>query len=485
VQIEGFSSHASKGLRVRFLCLLALSITLSTGVMAQTAGSAALSVQELGAEQNPVLGSVPQGTVSPEPVKLTILDAIDRGLKYNLGIIFSQQATNGAAAERLRSLSNLLPHLNGHFADSSQQINIEAFGFPVSPGQPYIFGPFNVTDIRATVVSNVIDINSLQKYRASQADLRASQFSYRNARDIVVLSVGFQYLTALADAARVEAAQAQFNTAETLYKQAVDLHNVGMVPNIDVLRAQVEMQSQQQHLLVVQNELNKQLLAVTRVVGLPAGQAIVLIDKIPAPQPVPTTLDAAIKDALATRFDYKQAQANLEAAERRLKAAQAERLPSLFFEGDFGTIGSSPTRNHQTYTAEAVVQVPIFEGRKIEGDIKAAEATLARARASVEDLRARIEYEVRAAYFDVDAASKQLNVATSNLELARQTVTQSRDRFAAGVTNNVEVVQAQEAQATAEENYISSLFSHNFSKLSLARAIGIAEDATRRFLGGK
>lgn len=485
MQIEDFSSHARKSVRARLCFLLPLSIALCAGALAQTAGSAALSVQELGAEQNPVLGSVPQGTVSAEPVKLTILDALDRGLKYNLGIIFSQQFTNSAAAERLRSLSNLLPHLNGHFADSSQQINLESYGFPVAPGQQYIYGPFNVTDIRATVASNVIDINSLQKYRASQADFRASQFSYRNARDLVVLSVGYQYLTALADAARVEAAQAQFNTAETLYRQAVDLHKTGIVPNIDVLRAQVEMQSQQQHLLVVQNDLAKQLLAITRVVGLPPGQAIILTDKIPAPKPVPTPLDVAIKDSLANRSDYKQALANLDAAERRLKAAQAERLPSLNFQGDFGTIGSSPTRNHETYTAAAVVEVPIFEGRKIEGDIKAAEATLARARASVDDLRARIEYEVRAAYFDVDAATKQLNVAVSNLELARQTVTQSRDRFTAGVTNNVEVVQAQEAQATAEENYISSLFSHNFSKLSLARAIGITEDATRRFLGGK
>jgi len=471
---------------VRTSGVLAFGVILCAATaMAQTAGSAALSVQELGAEQNPVLGSVPQGTVSAEPVKLTILDALDRGLKYNLGIILSNQVTRSAEAERVRSLSNLLPHLNGHLADSSNQINLQAFGFPIAPGQQYIYGPFNVTDVRATLSSSVVDINALQKYRASQADLRATEFSYRNARDIVVLSVGFQYLTALADAARVEAAQAQFTTAETLYKQAVDLHNAGIVPNIDVLRAQVEMQAQQQHLLVVQNDYNKQLLAVARVIGLPAGQSIVLTDKIPAPQPIQTPLDLDIKNALESRNDYKQLLENLDAAERRLKAAQAERLPSLVFNGDYGTLGSSPTRNHATYTAEAAIQVPIFEGGRIKGDIQAAEAALTRTRAQVDDLRARIEYEVRTAYFDVDAATKQLNVAVGNLELARQTVAQSRDRFAAGVTNNVEVVQAQEAQATAEENYISSLFSHNFSKLSLARAIGIAEDATRRFLGGK
>ncbi|HEX8924328.1 MAG TPA: TolC family protein [Terriglobales bacterium] len=468
----------------RLLCGSALSAVLVCGAMAQTAGGG-LSVQDLSGGQNPLLGSVPQGQVSAEPVKLTILDALDRGLKYNLGIILTQQGTNTAAADRLRALSNLLPQVNGHLADSSQQINLEAYGFPVAPGQPYIFGPFNVTDIRATVASNVINFNALNRYRASQDDLRASRFNLRNTRDLVVLAVGYQYLTALADAARVDAAQAQFTTAEALYKQAVDLHNAGMVPNIDELRAQVEMQAQQQRLLVVQNEYAKQLLAVGRVIGLPSGQAIVLTDKIPAPQPIETPLDLDIKNALDTRFDYKQALSSLDAAEHRVKAAKAERLPTLGFQGDFGTIGSSPVRNHETFSAAAAIQFPIFEGGRITGDIQAAEATAARARAQVDDLRARIEYEVRTAYLDVDAATKQLNVATSNLDLAKQQVAQSRDRFAAGVTNNLEVVQAQEAQAAAEESYISSLFAHNFSKLSLARAIGIAEDATRKFLGGK
>jgi outer membrane protein TolC len=483
VQIKSSSSNASRAL-VRLFGGVVLTAALTSGAMAQTSVSG-LSVQDVSSAQNPLLGSVPQGTVSAEPVKLTILDALDRGLKFNLGIILSQQGTNIARADRIRALSALLPQASGHLADSSNQINLEAYGFPVSPGGQYIFGPFNVTDIRAYVSSNVVNFNALEKYRASKEDLKASQFSLQNARDLVVLAVGYQYLTALADASRVDAAQAQFNTAEALYKQAVDLHSAGIVPKIDVLRSQVEMQSQQQRLLVVQNDYAKQVLAVGRVIGIPAGQAIVLTDKIPAPQPIVTPLDLDVKNALETRFDYKQALSNLEAAEHRLKAAQAERYPTLEFQGDYGTIGSSPTRNHITYSAGVAIQVPIYQGGHIKGDIQAAEYTVQRVRSQVDDLRARIEYEVRTAYMDVDAATKQLNVATGNLELAREQVAQSRDRFAAGVTNNVEVVQAQEAQATAEENYISSLFAHNFSKLSLARSIGIAEDATRKFLGGK
>lgn len=447
--------------------------------------SSASALQQLQAGDNPLLGSVPSGKVDPNPVNLTLLDAIDRGLKYNLGLVLSQQGNNAAAAERLRSFSNLLPNISARIADSSQQINLAAFGFPVSPGQSPIIGPFNVFDARALVTQNVLDFNAINKVRAADANVTAAKYSYQNTRDLVVLAVGATYLQALANKSRVEAAQAELNTSTATYKQALDQKAAGVIPGIDVLRAQVDMQARQQRLVVAQNELDKQLLQVGRVIGLPPAQTFVLADKIPAPAPLEITLELAIQRAFDARSDYKQAEALMHAAERSKAAAQAERLPTVGFQGDFGTIGQSATQNHETYTAAVAARIPIFEGGKIKADIQAADAILNQRKSQYEDLRGRIEFEVRSAYFDYEAATKQLQVATSNLDLARQQLQQAQDRFASGVTNNLEVVQAQEAEATAEENYISSLFGHNFSKLAVARAIGVTEDATKRFLGGK
>ena len=447
--------------------------------------SAAQAMQQLSTSDNPLLGSISSGKVDPNPVSLTLLDAIDRGLKYNLGLVLSQQGNNSAAAQRTLALSKLLPNVDARIADSSQQINLAAYGFPIAPGQNPIIGPFNVFDLRAAVTQNVFDLSNINRLRAADANVAAAKFSYQNTRDLVVLAVGATYLQALANQSRVEAAQAEFETAEATYKQAVDQKKAGVVAGIDVLRAQVDMQARQQRVLVAQNDFDKQMLQVARVIGLPPGQKFILADKIPAPAPLEITLDMALQRAFDSRSDYKQAEAMMRSAERAKAAAQAEHLPTVGFQGDFGTIGQSPTSNHETYTAAVAAKIPIFDGGRIKADVQQADALLSQRRSQYEDLRGRIEFEVRSAFLDYEAATKQLQVATSALDLSRQQLQQARDRFASGVTNNLEVVQAQEAEATAEENYISSLFGHNFSKLAVARAIGVAEDATKRFLGGK
>ena len=447
--------------------------------------SAASAMQQLSASDNPLLGSVSSGKVDPNPINLTLLDAIDRGLKYNLGLILSQQGNTSAAAERTRAFSELLPNISARIADSSQQINLAAYGFPIAAGQNPIIGPFNVFDARGVVTQNVFDMAKINRVREADANVSAAKYSYQNTRDLVVLAVGATYLQALANQSRVEAAEAEFNTATATYKQAVDQKTAGVIPAIDVLRAQVDMQARQQRLVVAQNDFDKQLLQVGRVIGIPPGQKFALSDKIPAPAPIAITLDMALQRAFDSRSDYKQAEALMRAAERSKAAAQAQHLPTVGFQGDFGTIGQSPTSNHETYTAAVAARIPIFEGGRIKADVQKADALLSQRKSQYEDLRGRIEFEVRSAFLDYEAATKQLQVATSNLDLARQQLEQARDRFASGVTNNLEVVQAQEAEATAEENYISSLFGHNFSKLAVARAIGVAEDATKRFLGGK
>lgn len=463
--------------------LVAQQSSLAAGPSVAISSQSAL--QQLQAADNPLLGSVPTGKVDPNPVQLTLLDAIDRGLKFNLGLILSSQGNQAARANQLRALSALLPSASAAAGESVHQISLRAFGLPVSAGQKYIVGPFGVFDVRGSLSQNILDFSALNNYRSSRADVTAAMFSYQNTRDLVVLVVGGSYLQALADASRVEAAQAEFNTAEALYKLAVDQKNAGVIAGIDVLRAQVQMQAQQQRVLVAQNEFDKQLLQLGRTIGLPNGQTFNLADKIPAPAPVEITFEQALQRAYDRRSDYKQAEALLKAAEYSKAAARAQRLPSVGFQGDYGAIGNTPGSIHGTFSAAAAVRVPIFEGRRIEGDIQATDALVQQRRSQYEDLRGRIDYEIRSAYLDYEAATKQLQVATQARDLARQQLAQSRDRFGSGVTNNIEVIQSQDAEATAEENYISSLFAHNFSKLALARALGVAEEATKRFLGGK
>lgn len=476
-----------------FVLVVVFALLVSGGSAQQLAasptGTASVNVSSplQGINPNdPLLGSVPAGQLDPNPIPIGLLDAINRGLRNNLGLLLSEQNNRFAEGARWTARSKMLPDVEALLSGAGQQINITALGFPASagPGGNPILGPFSVFEAGGTL-NEIFTFKDYNEWKASRENIKSAHFSYQTTRDLVVLVVGASYLQSQTDAARVESVQAQMQTAQALYDQAVDLRKVGMAPGIDVLRAQVELQAQQQRLVVAQNDYEKQLLALARIIGLPAGQQFILTDKVPGPAPVALTFEQALQRAYESRPDYKGAQSLVRASELARKASQSERLPSLGVGGNYEVVGNDPSSSHGTFLAAGTLQVPVFQGGKIHGDVMQSEAQLQQARAQLADLRARIEYEVRSAYLDVNAASKQLEVATSALDLARQQVDQSRDRFAAGVTNTVEVVQAQEAQATAEENYIAGLFAHNFAKLSLARALGIAEQATKQFLGGK
>ncbi|MGZ4815429.1 MAG: TolC family protein [Terriglobales bacterium] len=433
--------------------------------------------------QNPYSGSISNEKPVPGVVPLTLLDAINRGLKYNLGLYTQQTTQQTVQGARLQALANLLPNLNARATDTIQQINLATFGLTI-PGFPTIVGPFNVVDLRAGVTAPILDFQAINKLRSANQNVNAAQFGYRNARELVVVVVGFGYVEALAAEARVQAVQAQLKTAQTLYQQAVDQKNAGVVPAIDTLRAQVEMQAQQQRLVAVQNDFDKQKLQLAHIIGLPVGQEFSLAQKIPYTPAPPMTLEDAITRALRDRPDYAAAQARVRAAEYSTHAAESERLPKLGFDGNYGVIGRTLANSHGTFTAAGAITVPIFEGGRIKGDIEQAQATLNQRKAEAEDMRGRIEYEVRSAFLDLNAAAEQVRVAASTLDLASQTLAQAQDRFRAGVTNNLEVVQAQEAVANSNDMYITSTLQFNLAKLALARSLGVAERATRDFLGG-
>jgi outer membrane protein TolC len=438
----------------------------------------------LGGPQNPFQGSAQVSPLVPGTVPITLLDAINRGLRYNLGLYTSQTSQQTVQAARLRALANLLPNLEARAADTMQQVNLAVYGIPLPPGTPQIVGPFNVVDARALVTTPILNLQLLNKFRAANSNVDAAQFNYKDARELVVVAVGLGYVQALAAESRVEAIQAQVTTSQALYEQAKDQLQAGVTPAIDVLRAQVELQAQQERLVTAKNTLDIQKLQLARIIGLPVAQSYTLAQKIPFTPVPPLTLEDAIARALRDRPDLKAAEARVRAAEYSLRAAQSEHLPTLGVNADYGTLGRNFGNAHGTFTAAAALTVPIFEGGRIRSDIDAAQSVLNQRKAEVEDLRGRIEYEVRATFLNLDAAAEQVRVAQSSLNLAKETLSQAQDRFRAGVTNNLEVVQAQESVADSNDVFINSTLQYNLAKLALARSLGVAERAIKDFLGG-
>ena len=451
------------------------------GSMASPASQSA-QMPSLPSSQNPFLGSTPTGQVTPGVLNLTLLEAIDRGLKYNLGLLLSSAQTDAARGARWKALADIIPNLNGRVAESFQQINTAQFGFRI-PGIPKIIGPFAIFDSRA-IATEDLSLHGVRNLRATNENIKAAEQSVRNARELVVLAVGGTYLQAIAAQARVESAQAQLTTAQTLYRQANDMKTSGVVAGIDVLRAQVEMQAEQQRVVFAQNEVAKSLLTLGRVIGLPAAQQYELAEKLPYQPMQPLTLDQALARAYDARSDYQALLSQVRAAEINKQAAEAEWFPSLNISADYGFLGNQPGGALGTYTVAGGIRIPIFQGGRVRGEVMQADSLLRQRRAEAENMRGQIEYEVRTAMLDVQAAAQQVEVAQQAQQLAAEQLKQSQDRFAAGVAGNLEVVQSQQAVVTASENYINALNAHNVAKLLLTRALGVAETRVKEYLKG-
>ncbi|MGB8886904.1 MAG: TolC family protein [Candidatus Korobacteraceae bacterium] len=434
--------------------------------------------------QDAFSGSIPQGKATPEIIDLTIEDALDRGLKYNLGLYLSERATDQSRAARLRALSNLMPVINGAFGEEVEKLNLKALGLNGSliPGIPTSVGPFGITELQASGTWNPGDLHYIDMVRAASQDVKAAQFTYRDARDTVVIAVGANYLLTIANESRLEAAQAELKAAQALYQLAVDQETAGLAPNIDTLRARVQLQTQQSVLIQAQNDLEKQRIALARVIGLPVQQKFRLVNRVPY-HPLPEMDEqAAFAQALQTRPDYKAALATLRSAQLSREAAWKQRLPSIGFTGQYGVLGTTPDSMSPNWTWAGTLQIPIFEGGKIEADIQRTQAVLQQRQAQVDNLRGSIEQDIEDSFLDIKAAAQQVEVGKTGLEYAQQTLEQSQDRFAAGVTNNVEVIQAQQQLASANDQYIASLYAYNIAKVLLARAIGNAEQAVKQYL---
>jgi outer membrane protein TolC len=457
-----------------------------TGLVAQN--SAPVPSISLPGSQSPFTGSEPEGKATPELLQLNFQEAIDRGLRNNLGLLISGDQAITARGERWKELSNLLPNLQAQLQENVQTESLTALGlksnvfpFPI----PRVIGPFNYFDARASVSQSVFNFRDLEQERASSERLKSAQYSYKDARELVVLAVGNAYLLAIANAARIETTQAQVTNAQALYDKAVDQQRAGLNPAIDTLRSQVELQTREQQLIAARNDFAKQKLSLARIIGLPPGQEFILTEKAPYQALTPLPVEVYLQRAYTSRSDYQAAQAQVRAAELARRAATAGHYPTLGFNANYGDIGINPSQSNGTWQVDGGLTIPIFAGGKVHSDVLEADSQLKQARSQLGDLRGRIDYEVRSALLDLNSAADQVEVARSTVELAEEALTQSRDRFSAGVTDNLEVVQAQESVASAHESYIQSLYAHNLAKVELGRAIGDAEQGVKRYLKGE
>ncbi|HEY3619315.1 MAG TPA: TolC family protein [Candidatus Sulfotelmatobacter sp.] len=475
---------------------LYLLVVPTPSLLAQATGGTSSSPNiSLPGQQSPFLGSAPEGKATADVLNIDFKEAIDRGLRNNLGLLLASDQTETARGERWKELSELLPNLGAHVIENVQTESLAALGFNklapffAAPGAkptvfPRVVPAFNYFDARASLSQSIFNFRNLERERSASERLKASQFSYKDAREVVVLAVGNSYLEAIAAAARVETSEAQVKSAQALADKAADQLRAGLTPAIDALRSQVELQTRKQQLIVARNDLAKKKLNVARIIGLPPGQEFVLTEKAPYQALTPLPLDIYLHRAYASRADHQAAMAQVRSAELSRRAATAGHYPTIDIDANLGDIGVTPSQSNGTWQVAGGINIPIFAGNRVHSDVLEADAQLKQARSQLGDLRGRIDYEVRTALLDLNAAAEQVEVARSSVDLAEQALTQSQDRFTAGVADNLEVVQAQEAVASAHESYIQSLYFHNLSKVELAYAIGDAEQGVKQYLKG-
>ena len=387
--------------------------------------------------------------------------------------------------------SQLLPNITAVLSQSVSQVYLPAEGLSSSTFGgggglkiPDTTGQFHYYTLQGAISQDAFDVTAIHNLRGADAAIAAAKLSARDARDLIVLGVGGTYIQTLAAAATAEAQRKQVTLAEASYQQASAQHGAGTRANIDANRSLVELRTEQQRLASDDAEVLKQEIRLARLIGLPPGRVLTLTSRLADSIPAPGPIAEAIERGQAQRYDLKAAEQQMQAAVQAHKAAHSEYLPTLTIAANYGLQGTSPEVGRVSYSGVASLNVSIWQGGRVKADITQADAILAQRKAEYEDRRTQIEADIRTAYIDLNVAIRQVKVARENQSLALQTLQQSQDRFSAGVTDSVEVVQSQESLSSANRDYISSLSAQTLARLRLSQATGEAEAQFSTLLEG-
>jgi outer membrane protein TolC len=436
-------------------------------------------------------GNVVVQRAVPGAMPLSLDGAIDRGEKHNLQMLLTIQNERLVHGELLSAENSLLPSLTAKGALETQQINLAALGFKGSELAKFGIDPslfptvVKVSTAEAQISMNqqLFNVPAYYLYRSAQKAQTAADLSRLNLLGGVTLAVGTQYLLALADQAQIQNAQALEKADEVAYQQAKDSHDAGVGTNLDMLRARVQLQTQQQAVISAENSFAKDKIALNRLIGLPADQEITLTDAAPYAEFAELQLPDAMKLAFQKRKDLLELQAQLEVAAQARKAVKSERLPSLAFDGYYGVLGEISGLYHGVFSATGKVSVPVFQEGQLRGEDEVAESQVIALRQQIESLRVSIEWQIRSAMLDVQSSNELVKVARSNVDLATAEVQDASQRFTAGVDDNLPVVEAQATLAQAQSRLIETLYEYNQSKLMLARNTGVVESQYKIYLG--
>ncbi|WP_260706846.1 TolC family protein [Edaphobacter flagellatus] len=427
---------------------------------------------------------------TPGALPLSIDDAIERGLKRNVDIIVATENQKLVHGQVLTVKNNLLPSVSATARTSTQETNLAALGFkPQSIKIPGFTGTFpsivkvDVTSAQLNLDQQLFNVPAYYMYRAAQKADEVASWSMLNQRGTVALNVGTQYLRAVADASEIENAQALVKADEVALHQAQASHDAGVGTHLDVLRARVQLQTQQQALINAENTFAKDKIALNRLIGLPAEQELQLTDKAPFAEFAAMPIDQAMTLAFERRKDLRSLQAQEELAGRTLKAVKYERLPSLSFSGNYGVVGETQGLYHGVFGALGKLSFPIFEEGQLRGEREVAESQITGLHQQIASLKVSIEQQIRASMMDVATANALVLVAQSNVALATQALQDTTDRYAAGVDDNLPVVQAQATLAAAQSQLVQTLYQYNQAKLQLARNTGVVETQYKVYLG--
>jgi outer membrane protein TolC len=448
--------------------------------------------------QNPYYGSVTMGTVTPDTLKLSLDDAIQRGIAANLAITEARIQQQQSEAQQLESLNELLPSIKGEGSTGAHQYNLATLGFntsiisKISGLFPNLntanFSPIvkvDVTQADAALDWTVLDYAAITRYRAAKETSRAAYYNTQSSRGLVVLNVGNQYLKTLADQSQIESAQSLLRADETLLKQAQAEHEAGTAARLDELRARVQVQSQQQQLIAVENAYDKDLILLKRMIGVPVEQTIQLSDLSPYADLEQMSIEDARQLAYKSRQDYQGMQRQLRSALLTRSAARYERLPTLTANGNYGVTGVTHGMYHGTFVAMGQLKVPIFKEAQFRGDAEVAQAQQNETTSRFADLKQQIDQQLRDSLLDLNSAQTLVRVSQQNVDLATRVLSDANDRFTTGVEDNLPVVQAQATLSQAQSQLISDKLQYNQAKLGLARNLGIVDTQYQTYLHGK
>jgi outer membrane protein TolC len=471
----------TRHVRLSALLLLALA---PMAAWAQMQGPSLLQPRD------PFQGSVTTSAATADTLHLSIDEAIRRGLQQNLGLVKQQQNERLIQAQLLSAEYALMPDITAQANTSTQEINLTARGFKPSlvaklaPGlkiNPLV--KVDVTSAEADVKHTFFSMHAIDLYRAAKLDVKSEHLNTLSAHGTVVYNVAAAYLRVLADEATVENAQAQQATSRRLLQQTTDRDDAGTATHLDVLRARVQAQNDDQAAELAANSLEKDRIALNRVIGLTPEQKVQLTDAAPYADLAAQPLEVVRASAYLNRKDYLSLLARVRGLELQSRSVRYERLPVLRFNGNYGVTGETQGLYHGTMYAAGTIEFPIFKEAQLRGDADVADAQLFQAREQLDDLHAAVDAQLRDSLMDVAAAEELVKVAESNRDLAREELEQSTERYHAGVDDNLPLVRSQATVTAANSQWVASLYQYNMAKLGLALNAGVLESQYRQYLG--